>query len=61
MTLEMYFKVTEFNFLNGAIRWQTSKSIHVYFAQTLTVFEILTFKMFNIENLVQGRGVQLSQ
>ena len=48
---------------NGAIRWQISICIKVVariFTPALTVFEILTFQMFDRENLRRGHRVQHS-
>ena len=52
----------EHDIRNGTIRWQISnlyKTLHI-FALTHTVFAILTFKMFDREQLCRGRRVQHS-
>ena len=51
-----------YNFRNDIICWQMSKSIQVVlFALALTVFEILTFKIFALQKVGQGQGLQFLQ
>ena len=46
---------------SGAIRWKISESIRVtHFASALTVSEILSFQIFEIENSGEAHGVQHS-
>ena len=56
----MKVKVMKHNIHNDAIRWQKSKSIKVIlciFSLALTIFEVLTFGIFYLENLGQRQGV----
>ena len=53
--------VTEYNIRNGPVPWKISTCInfileHILLA--LTVFEILTFEIFHLEQVGQGHGVQ---
>ena len=61
LTLKMRVKVMKHNIRNGAIRLKISIFIKVtacIFMLTLTVIKILTFQIFDLENLGQGLGVQ---
>ena len=63
LILKIYAKVKEYILHIGAIRWQISTCIKVtgcIFALDLTISEILTYKMFDLENLGQGHRVQHS-
>ena len=54
--------MVEYNIRNDAMRWRISTSIKViahFYA--LTMFEILTFQMFDLANLGQGLRAQHSQ
>ena len=64
LILKMKIKVMEHNIHNGAVLWQISKSIKdiTYFlALTFTNSEMLTFQIFDHENVRQYRKVQYSQ
>ena len=52
-----------YNFRNNVIRWKIRKSIKVvmHIFAPVTVSEILTFKLFYIEKVIQGHGEQLLQ
>ena len=58
----MKVKALEHNVRNGAIRcrFEIYKTLHI-FALAFTIFQILAFRIFYLENLGQGRGVQRSQ
>ena len=61
----MKVKITEYNTHNGAIRWRMLISLksHMthFFATALTVFEMITFQIWDPENLGQGHEVKHSQ
>ena len=62
LTLKVKVKVTDYNVHSGAIRWRIStsvKDVRGIFATVLTVSEILTFQMCDLENI--DDGVQHSQ
>ena len=59
----MNVKVVENNIRSDAITWRIStylKVIDFIFMWFLTVFEILTFQIFDLENVSQGQRVQHS-
>ena len=65
LTLQNYVKTTEYNIRNGSNRWQISTCIQVIpehvslaYSLALTVFEILTFEIFDLEKVCQGHAVQ---
>ena len=54
----------KYNFYSGVFWWQMSVSIKMclrIFAPALTVSDLLTFKMFDLEKVGQHQGVQLLQ
>ena len=51
----------DYNIRNGSIRWQIATSIKVIFEHLSLAFEILTFKIRDLENVGQGNNVQHSQ
>ena len=53
----------ECNIQNGAIRWRISTSVKIIcrvFVIALTVYHILKFHIFDLDNFVQGHGKQHS-
>ena len=64
LILQTKVKVTDYNIQNDVIRWRISTSLNVIgliFATALTVSEILTFQVCDIETIGQGHEVQQSQ
>ena len=60
----LLFKVTEYNIRRYVIQWRipTITKVIVYiFKLADTVAEILSFEMFDLKNLGQGRGEQHAQ
>ena len=60
----MFVKVTEYNIRNDPVRWQISTSIKItseQFSLALTVFQIFTFQIRDLENVGQSHNVQHSQ
>ena len=51
-TFKIYGNVTEYNIRNGPVRWQISACINFileHLSLALTVFDILTFEIFDLE------------
>ena len=64
LTLKIYGKIMEYIIRNDLVRWQISTCINFifeHFPLALTVFEILTFEIFDLKKLGQGERVQHSQ
>ena len=60
-TLKMKVKVTQYNIHNDATPWRMSTAVKIIsciYTTGLTVFEILMFRIYDLENLSQGHRAQ---